>query len=177
MKKYKHKSWLHNYEKRLNTMKKWRKKHKKTRSPKNHLIRSYLPYFLKIGKIALNKLKRSPYREISAQPYKKQSLVHGDFHQNNIIVKGHRRVLIDFEDVRYDFPSKDLLRIFSMYTRNRKFKSKDFLSMIKVYEKIHPLSRKERDVLIIDFLFPHIFERDLRQKKYAEVPYRKAKLY
>lgn len=163
---YSHLNWLKEYEKRLKNMKKWAEKHRHSSDKKKQLILRYLPFFHKMGEKARNLLKQSSYSSLAATPYEQQSLVHGDFHQVNLIRQGDKLVLIDFEDVRYDFPSKDLLRILSMYTRHHSLKRSTLKQMFKAYEQINPLSKDAKQVLLIDLMFPHIFEHMLRKKKY-----------
>ncbi len=171
---YSHKNWVKDYNQRLETMSRWKKKYKKSKDPKNQVILKNIPFFYNIGKKALKKLKSSPYQAMISESYRKQSLVHGDFHQNNMLIQGNQKVLIDFEDVRYDLPSKDLLRIFEMYLRKHKFNEKVFRGMFRKYEATNPLSNEVKEVVLIDFLFPHIFERNLRQNKYVQTPLSKA---
>ena len=93
-----------------------------------------------------------------------KSLVHGDLHHNNVNNRNDENILIDFKDVRYDLPSKDLLRTYSMYTKNHSFNGKTFSRMMNTYEHYHSLSLEVKQLVLIDFLFPHIFERLLRKK-------------
>lgn len=167
---YSHTDWIKDYKQRLKVIKSWKEKYKRNPDPKYRVIVEHISFFDKMGKLALKKLKASSYQKLVSEPFRKQSLVHGDFHQRNIIVRGKEKFLIDFEDVRYDFPSKDLQRIFEMHLRSHQFNKKDFRGMLKKYEEANPLPKKVKKVVLIDFLFPHIFERNLRQNKYAEMP-------
>jgi hypothetical protein len=78
-------------------------------------------------------------------------------------------MLIDFEDVRYDAPSKDLIRIHSMYAKRRVFEERTFRDMLERYCAANPLPEDVRRLVEIDLLFPHVFERTLRKKKYKKM--------
>lgn len=174
---YGHQNWLTEYEQRIHNMKKFLKKNKDS----NHQIKRYIsqniPFFKETGKNALHLLKMSHYLTLKNAPYQEQTLVHGDFHQNNILVQGNKRVIIDFEDVRYDFPSKDILRLFSMYCRNRPFRIETFERMMKTYEKHHPLRMAIKEIVYIDLLFPHIFEHMIRKKRYKKMTLKEVKYF
>ena len=55
----------------------------------------------------------------------KKTIIHGDFHHNNILFKNNRLVsILDFEDVGYGYTSEDLLRfIFCLLARQPLFSS------------------------------------------------------
>ena len=155
----------HNYEQRLKFMKSWYNNHKHSAEPNHVLICSHILFFCEIADLAVNALRSSPYFT-HMDTVTRTSLVHGDLHQGNILIRRKKGVLIDFEDIRYDLPSKDLLQIFSIYSREHKFSIKAFRSMMKTYERHNPLAPDMRAFVYIDLLFPHIFERILRRKKY-----------
>jgi CotS family spore coat protein len=169
LKVYSHLHWEKEYNHRLKTIKCWFNTHKASKKRKDVIISRHIPFFYKIAQKALNALKRSRYQNYMDGLVTAKSLVHGDFHNMNLIFKGNAGVLIDFEDIRYDLPSKDLLRIFSMHLKKHPFSGKVFCSMLKTYENIHPLHSEVKQLVCIDFLFPHIFERMLRKKKYTKM--------
>ncbi len=163
---YEHSQWKKEYKDRLKTIKKWLNAHQTSRNKNEAIINSAIPFFKQMAKAALKELKSSKYDDYIKGSVAAKSLVHGDLHHNNVINQKNVKVLIDFEDIRYDLPSKDLLRTYSMYTKNHSFKEKIFSSMMKTYEHHHSLSPEVKQLVFIDLLFPHIFERLLRKKKY-----------
>ena len=171
---YEHNHWMNEYNSRLKSIEMWETAHKKTKNKNEAVVRNFIPFFKKMAKKALNELKLSKYDDYVNGVYSK-SLVHGDFHNNNVIILKNDNVIIDFEDVRFDLPSKDLLRIYSLYINNHRFHSRAFLNMMKTYEYDHPLSPDVRQLVYIDLLFPHSFERLLRKKKYVHMKYKKLK--
>lgn len=165
---YSHFDWIKEYSRRLGTLTSWKKQLGMKSDRKTRVILQAIPYFYKAGKKAKKMLKKSSYRSLSSTPHTEQSLVHGDMHPQNIIKNRNENTLIDFEDVRYDFPSKDLIRLLSMYTKKHRFSSEAFEQMLQGYRQIHHVSSEQLQLLYIDFLFPHIFERMLRRKKYRK---------
>lgn len=166
---YDHLHWKKEYKQRLKSLEDWSSKHKESKSEKDVIINSNLSFFYKMGKKALKELQKSRYQDYMKDLVSTKSLVHGDLHHKNLIHKENVLTLIDFEDVRYDLPSKDLLRIYSMYTKKNPFKKKTFRSMMKIYNDNNPLSPEVKNIVTIDLLFPHIFERMLRKKKYSRM--------
>lgn len=166
MKIYGHEHWENEYKERIKTMRKWSKEHKSSDSGNAPLIKKYIGFFQKMAYKALQELQNSRYESYFNSEASAKSLVHGDLHSNNVIDSKNEKVLIDFEDVRYDLPSKDLLRLFSMYSKNHSFQGKTFSGMLEKYEGYHKLSSEIKKLVLIDFMFPHIFERLLRKKKY-----------
>jgi CotS family spore coat protein len=166
---YSHPDWEKEYRQRIRNMKNWFKDTQARKHEKYKIIHKEIPFFQKIAQKALDALKDSRYQDYRRGLLSEQMLVHGDFHQKNLIFQKDKGVIIDFEDVRYDLPSKDLIRLFSMYLKRHSFNESTFHSMMKTYERIHPLSPDLKRLVMIDFLFPHIVERMLRKKKYRKL--------
>ena len=164
---YGHEHWEKEYKERIKTMEKWSKEHKSSDSSNAAIIKKFIGFFQKMAGKALQELQASRYDNYFNGDGSAKSLVHGDMHANNVIDRNNEKVFIDFEDVRYDLPSKDLLRLFSMYSKNHSFHGESFSSMLKKYENHHALSSEMKKLVLIDFMFPHIFERLLRKKKYV----------
>ncbi|HZG79043.1 MAG TPA: phosphotransferase [Paenibacillus sp.] len=162
---YGHLDWREEYESRLQSMERWRADHA-TASGKKRRIADAIPFFLKAGALALRELRESGYESYAAAP---PTLVHGDLHNRNVMLHRGELRLIDFEDVRYDAPSKDLIRIYSMYAKRRVFEEQTFRDMLNRYNDAHPLPKDVRRLVEIDLLFPHVFERTLRKKKYKKM--------
>jgi CotS family spore coat protein len=163
---YDQSNWGDDYKRQLKHLKKFYQANRNTADPGKREFVKAIPHFQKIGIKARYHLKKSRYKSIANLPYTNKTLIHGDAHQGNILQHDQSARIIDLEDIRYDLPSKDLLRIFGKYTKRHGFKSKMFEKMMMWYEKIHPLSLKLRQLVLVDCLFPHTFSRMLRLKKY-----------
>ncbi|TLS53473.1 hypothetical protein FE782_04160 [Paenibacillus antri] len=166
---YGHLDWREEYAQRLRSIEDWLAKEGRTKSGKKGLIAAAIPYFLKTGEMAFRELKKSAYGAYAEGSAGARTLVHGDLHNKNVLIHGGSLKLIDFEDVRYDAPSKDLIRIHSMYAKRRAFEARTFRLMLQRYLEINPLSQDVRRLVEIDLLFPHVFERTLRKKKYKKM--------
>ena len=164
---YEHPHWVKEYKDRVKSIEKWMNRNKESQNRNKAIINRHIAYFLRMAKKALKLLKTSRYDDYIAGRAASASLVHGDYHHNNVILDHNKLYMIDFEDVRYDLPSKDLLRIYSMYTKNHAFDSGQFRNMLRAYEKVNALAPEVRQLVLIDLMFPHIFERLLRKKKYV----------
>ncbi|WP_157891908.1 CotS family spore coat protein [Paenibacillus crassostreae] len=166
---YNHLNWKKEYKQRIKSIESWFNKHKESSNEKDVIINNNISFFYKMGKKALKELQKSRYQDFMKELISAKSLVHGDLHHRNLIYKDNTLTLIDFEDIRYDLPSKDLLRIYSMYTKKNPFEKKTFRSMMKIYTKNNPLPSDVKSIVSIDLFFPHIFERMLRKKKYSRM--------
>lgn len=166
IKPYANTNWKKDYKKRIGYMDRFYKMNKDASNPRKEAYVGSIPFFRKMAKKALKFLEKSKYASLAKRPYKEQSLIHGDAHQGNVRYEENEKAIIDFEDVCYDLPSKDLIRIFSKYTKRHQFDAKIFQKMMEWYEEVNPISPATRKVILIDFLFPHTIHRMLRLKKY-----------
>lgn len=159
-------NWKKDYKKRINYMDRFYKMNRDASNPRKQAYVESLPFFRKMANRALKFLAKSKYSSLVKKNYKEQSLIHGDAHQGNIRFENNEKTIIDFEDVCYDLPSKDLIRIFAKYTKRHHFSGEIFDKMMEWYEEVNPISPATRKVILIDFLFPHTIHRMLRLKKY-----------
>lgn len=172
-------TWETEYQADNSSIRQWQKTNQSTDQPKRKAILSHLPFFLEMGKKAYHLLSQSPYfKQWRDQPLPAHYLCHGDFHMKNIIHYNGILSIIDWEDVRFDFPSKDITRLLNEVLRFDKVWSlKRFDVLLSAYQKENPLSREELGLLYIDLAFPHIFERFLRKQLYRRYPLRVVKQF
>ncbi len=161
-------TWEEEYEQDFASLLRWRQMHEDTSDPKLRIIYQHLPFFLIAGKIALDSLQASTYfKKWKELPCSKHFLCHGDFNNGNLLSDKQKITVIDWEDVRYDFPSKDISRILSLLMRkNKRWSPKNFHYLLSGYLNENSLSRSQRHLLYIDLAFPHIAERFLRHEQY-----------
>ncbi|WP_134699023.1 CotS family spore coat protein [Ammoniphilus sp. YIM 78166] len=172
---YRNVDWKKEYRMKRKQMKTFFQQNKNAKDPKKREFAKYVPFFLKLSKKSLRYLKKSSYTDLASRSYKKRSLIHGDAHQGNILSDNRRINIIDFEDVRFDFPSRDINRLFAKYTRRHDFTREIFDNMMQTYLETNPLSADERKVVMIDLLFPHVFTRLLKLKKYKLITLKEIK--
>lgn len=163
--------WEEEYDSDFAHIQLWRKQHARSTDPKHVIISQHLPFFLIAGKIAIDSLRNSSYfSRWKKMPCNRHFLCHGDFNNGNLLSEKQKITVIDWEDVRYDFPSKDISRILSLMMRkNKRWKPSSFTHLMSGYLQENPLSRRQRHLLYVDLAFPHIAERFLRQQQYVDM--------
>lgn len=163
--------WSGEYKADLAAIEKWELRHAGKKDQKYAVIAEYLPFFKQAGKTAKEHLLSSPYfSKWKKEPLSNHFLCHGDFNNGNLLVSNQRIAIIDWEDVRYDFPSKDIARVLSLAMRkNDQWSEELFSHLLRSYLQENPLSIEQLHLLFVDLAFPHIFERFLRKKLYAQM--------
>lgn len=160
--------WIQEYEDDLLSIKNWKKRNSSNRTPKIKAIFSYIRFFLSSGKTACDLLHRNSfYLKWKGLPAYEHFLCHGDFHPRNFLVDRSATTIIDWEDVRYDFPSKDMSRLVdNIIELDSKWSKTKFSMLLSAYLIENPLTDQQKSLLFLDMAFPHIFERFLRKKIY-----------
>lgn len=161
-------AWENEYETDLLSLHNWRLAHAAARQKKLKLIVEAIPFFYSAGRTAQEHARQSAYfAHWKKLPPRQHFLCHGDFHPGNLLVKNRKLVVIDWEDVRYDFPSKDIARLLSSaMRRQKKWSTKTFTSLLQSYLRHNPLTAEQLRLLYQDLAFPHIVERFLRRNEY-----------
>lgn len=164
-------SWENEYTRDLNRMEIWAVKHANDTSSIKTFIKDQLDFFIRAGHAATRALQQSPcFQQWKKTSLSNQYLCHGDFHTANIISNKHGSYLIDWEDVRYDFPSKDLARFLQfIMMHDGGFSSHSWRQLLRAYQSKNRLSKQEKQLLYIDLSFPHNVERFLRTNAYRKM--------
>ncbi|WP_134683086.1 phosphotransferase [Brevibacillus migulae] len=171
--------WEHEYETDLRSLQRWYEQFADSAKPKIKLLRQHLPYFLHVGQEMHQLLGESSFfQEWKERPEHLHPLCHGDFHMGNVIKSENRLYVIDWEDVRYDYPSKDLSRLLYTYMRRYNGWNREKCEMLfRAYFKKNPMKKREKALLYQDLAFPHIFEWFLRRKQYTTMSYQRVSLF
>lgn len=166
------KKWETEYEQDLAAMDAWNSQHSEKKELKTSLIVDSLPPFYGAGILAKQGLEQSSYFATwKKQPIRRHFLCHGDFNNGNLLIKNTKITVVDWEDVRYDFPSKDIMRVLYLLMRKKgKWSHQNFSHLMTGYLRENPLSRKQLHLLFVDLAFPHIIERFLRNQQYLAMP-------
>ncbi|MGN7468715.1 phosphotransferase [Brevibacillus sp. SAFN-007a] len=164
-------TWSEEYKTDLAALEKWEQRHKDKQKPRFSTIVEYLPYFRQAGETAREQLKSSAYfAKWKKTPLDRHFLCHGDFNNGNLLARNKRIAIIDWEDVRYDFPSKDISRVLSLAMRKKgDWNEQLFVSLLRGYLQENPLSTEQLHLLFVDLAFPHMLERFLRMKQYEQM--------
>jgi len=171
--------WEKEYENDLISLQRWQETFAGHKKPKIQLLRQHLPYFLRVGEEMHKLLRQSAFfQEWKDRPEHLLSLCHGDFHMGNVIKSENSLYVIDWEDVRYDYPSKDLSRLLYVYMRRyRGWNQPRCELLFRAYFRKNPMKKQEKALLYQDLAFPHIFEWFLRRKQYTSMSYRQVSLF
>jgi len=161
-------SWDREYQTDLLSLRNWMHIHANTKRRKLSLILRSLPYFYSAGKTVQAHAKQSAYfAEWKKLPPSRHFLCHGDFHPGNLIVHRGKMTVIDWEDVRHDFPSKDITRLlFTTMRRQKTWSARAFSVLLRSYLRHNPLTSEQLQLLFQDLAFPHIVERFIRRQDY-----------
>lgn len=165
------KKWTEEYKADLTSLEKWELRNRDKKQPNFSAIFEYLPYFRQAAQTAHEHLKSSAYfAKWKKAPLKRHFLCHGDFNNGNLLTRNKQIAIIDWEDVRYDFPSKDISRVLSLAMRKHgSWNEQLFVYLLRSYLQENPLSADQLHLLFVDLAFPHIFERFLRMKQYEQM--------
>ncbi len=166
-------TWPEQYDAELRSLEQWSRANCLTKQKKMKALRDASKFFLKIGVQAKDTLLSSPfYAQLKNMPMWKQYLCHGDFHTGNVLWSSNNATfhIIDWEYVRYDFPSVDLARLLSIIMRDDgRWSEGRFETLLNGYLRENPLPHPQLGLLYLDLSFPHNLERFLRRKWYEEM--------
>ncbi|XOS93014.1 phosphotransferase [Brevibacillus laterosporus] len=148
--------WENEYQADKRRIDEWYKKHLRSESPKIKWIVRYCKRFGSRAEWAYKKLLAYPfYHQWKSYPDDQHYLCHGDYHPRNTMFHKNTPYLIDWEDIRHDFVSKDISRMHFMIMRKHKtFNASRFKSFLQAYQQENPLQSHELGLLYIDLAFP-----------------------
>lgn len=163
--------WEKDYQDKLAFLSKWQPCLSDSFSGKIAAICNALPFFQTAAATTAKLLLTSPsFAKWIKTPPEQQFLCHGDFNNGNLLMRKKGLIVIDWEDVRYDFPSKDLSRVLYLLMRKQnRWNKSAFLRVLHAYLKENPLSASHQLILYADLAFPHIVERFLRKQEYLRM--------
>jgi len=163
--------WMKKYRHKLLTMKTWKSMHEHTRSPVKLEILSSLDFFLYAGEQIQQLLQQHPiYLSWLKKPLSEQYLIHGDFHNHNVLRTASGLSIIDWEFVKFDYPSRDFMKVLNrMMSKENRWDAAGFSSLLTAYLAQNSLTEKELFLFYVDLAFPHRVERMLRKKWYRDM--------
>lgn len=151
--------WINQYTSMRNRMTKW-KDIAKT-NPSNPSYKSYLEHIDSIIELcnkAIDTLENSSYKEITSTELHQSTMCHQDYGSGNALLSPKGVYVIDLDGVTYDLPARDLRKIIGKRAEKRGYWDKsDITEILSHYEKNNKLSNVQKEMLMIDLMFPHWF--------------------
>jgi len=151
--------WPEQYESMSRRMAAWKetaRKESKTSAGDAYL--GCIDDMLELAGTAQELLDKTSYKELTAPDSKSIVLCHQDYGTGNAVLTDKGVFVIDLDGVTYDLPARDLRKIIGKQAENKSDWNKGSIkSVISWYDSVNPLSRKEREVLYADLMFPHWF--------------------
>lgn len=151
--------WPNQYESMKNRMLKI--KELCIQTPNNTSFSTYVKHadpIIEICNKTINLINASTYNSLCSINQKESCLCHQDFGTGNVMLSAEGSTVIDLDGVTYDLPIRDLRKIIGK--RMMKFQNSDIntvKSILKYYETNNILSPDQKNVLLIDLMFPHWF--------------------
>ncbi|MDI6870612.1 MAG: CotS family spore coat protein [Bacillota bacterium] len=120
--------------------------------------RAYLalwPYHFEQARKALKLLESSAYPFLSAAGRRRPVICHHDLSERNFLLSGGGVRLIDFDYCLYDFPAHDLANFLQRQAQAEDWEAAPAQSALRFYERVRPLQRGERRLLLALLIWPH----------------------
>ncbi len=127
---------------------------------KNEFETAYLSCFPEVMEEACEAeegLRASCYEELRAEAAEEGHLCHGEYVHHNILVDGGRMAVINFEKFSLDVQVNDLYLFLRKIMEKQNYDFRLGGRILKAYEKVRPLSEKERRYLGIRMKYPEKF--------------------
>lgn len=120
--------------------------------------RAYLalwPYHVGQAQRALRLLERSAYPRLTAAGRRRPVICHHDLSERNFLVSGGEVRLIDYDYCLHDLPVHDLANLLWHQARAEDWEAAPASSTLALYDRMRPLSREERRLLLALLTWPH----------------------
>lgn len=172
--------WEKHYIRKIRDIIEWKDRFSKSRNAKKKLILEEVDNYLKAGTRALKLIQiDAQFHQWKQLPPYKHYISHGDFHSENILYTEDQQLyIIDWEFVRYNYPSKDIGRLLnSLLKHSGSWDNNSFQNLIYHYTKYNPLNDWQLQLLYLDLSFPHNFNRFLQNRMYKEMSIEEIELF
>ncbi|SDF28780.1 spore coat protein, CotS family [Fontibacillus panacisegetis] len=163
--------WEKHYIRKIRDMLEWKDRFSKSKSAKKKMILEGINDYLKAGIRALKLIQlHAQFQQWKDLPPHEHFIAHGDFHSENILYTEEQLYIIDWEFVRYNYPSKDIGRLLnSILKHSESWDNASFQNLIQHYTRYNPLNDWQLQMLYLDLSFPHNFYRFLQNRMYKEM--------
>jgi spore coat protein I len=146
------------------------------REPDDPFSKRYLAEidpFIHHGKDVLKQLLASGYNEWVDQCSRHPNLCHQDYGTGNTLFSDGNIWIIDLDTTTFDLPIRDLRKvIIPLIGDQEDWDQKLFDIMLSAYESVNPLTANQKEVMLIDMLFPYELYETANEKfgRKGEVP-------
>jgi CotS family spore coat protein len=119
------------------------------------LMLKYGSEWSKRAKSALERLRKSSYRDLCQKARQTGSLCHGDSGYKNFVLTKQGPVIIDFETLRVDLPVYDLFRFVRSIGKNSDWNFSLTRAILDGYRSVTPLKPADYELLAVWLQFPY----------------------
>ena len=106
---------------------------------------------------AVEELERSDYEKLYAEETKKSGMIHGEYNYHNIIMTKEGIATTNFEKFRRDIQVEDLYYFLRKCMEKHHYDERLGYRMMRAYDSVNNLGKKERDYLAIRLAYPEKF--------------------
>jgi spore coat protein, CotS family len=149
--------WPKHYIKRCQQMESWKLiAESEPDDPFSKLYLAEIDPFIQHGRDVLTQLLASGYTDWVAQCKLKPNLCHQDYGTGNTLFSEGNIWIIDLDTTTFDLPVRDLRKvIIPLIGDQGEWDQALFDTMLNAYESVHPLTAEQKEVMLIDMLFPY----------------------
>lgn len=171
--------WENNYIRKIREIVDWKERFSRTKAAKKKIILEGIDVYLEAGTRALKQIQiHTEFQRWKNQPPHEHYIAHGDFHSENILYTKDQLYMIDWEFVRYDYPSKDIGRLLNSILKHSDcWNTVSFQNLLHHYSRHNHLNDWQIQLLYLDLSFPHNFYRFLHNRIYKEKSLEEIKLF
>lgn len=147
------------FKKRLEEIRKLRRKAEKERNGFDYLFIENFDHFYETGIKSLEILFGSRYSKLVEQTRKEGMICHRDYSYQNILIKGDRTSIINFDYCSIELKIYDIVNILRRRMRKCNWDINKAKLILNTYRNIEPLSQDELKVMKSMLQFPQKFWR------------------
>lgn len=147
------------FKKRLEEIRKLRRKAERERNSFDYLFLEYFDHFYKTGLKSLEILFASRYNKLVEQTQKEGMICHHDYSYQNILIKGDTTSIINFDYCSVELKIYDIVNILRRRMRKCNWDINKAKLILDAYRKIEPLDQDEMIVMKSMLQFPQKFWR------------------
>ncbi|NLV61805.1 MAG: CotS family spore coat protein [Clostridiaceae bacterium] len=149
----------HSFKKRLEEIRKLKRKAEKERNGFDYLFIEHFDDFYRIGYDSLEILYGSKYNKLVESTLKEGMICHHDYSYQNIIIKGDKTSIINFDYCNLELKIYDIVNMLRRRMRKCNWDIKKAKAILDIYRMIEPLEPDEMKVMKSMLQFPQKFWR------------------